>query len=171
MFSTDRLQPYSLPDTGYRGIPNTFRSVHLFATGLRSSVRRVPHFHHQGIITFGSQSRSYVERERSESSGMASNFNTIHPYICFPIDSTEMQQNSFAFPSRWHVETPLINHFLLLIHSLSYSGQGGFYRKGNKNLSFKIGWYSSTFINNCIIPQAIQVLPIITLHNWSWILR
>ncbi|MDT4853337.1 hypothetical protein FQZ97_876000 [compost metagenome] len=37
------LQPYRLPDTRYRGVPDTVRLIHLLAVRLRALIGRVPY--------------------------------------------------------------------------------------------------------------------------------
>ena len=109
MFSGNWLHPYRLPNTAYGSIPDTFRITNLLSTGLRSFICRIPNFYEQQIITFSRKGSSNIKRKRSKSTCMATHFYTIHPHICFPINSTKVQQHLFSFPNGRNLKTALVN--------------------------------------------------------------
>lgn len=47
--ATHRFEPHGLPDSSHGGIPDRFRGRVLFASGLRSGIRRIPNPHDQTL--------------------------------------------------------------------------------------------------------------------------
>ena len=166
------FQPHCLPYSGDRCIPNTFRAVYLFSTRLIAVIRRIPYLYNQLVITLTVHRCRYVERKRSKTSGMATNLHIIYPHICFPVYSTKMQQYPLFFPCLRHTECTPIPELSLCAYRFSYSRKRRFYRKRNQNLSVKTGRYPRfTDFRNCIIPQTVQIFPVIANHYRPGIFR
>ena len=173
MFTSNRFQPYSLPDTCYRSVPDAFRSADLLTTWLRASVRRVPNLYNQTVVTFSRQGRSYIKGEWSKSSGMASHLSgTRSPTHRF---SSQRHQSAATpvFLSRRKVPQScagrLTSCFSFTLFPTPDKEDSTWQRvrvSGPQTPSED----ASTFIYNGIIPQPIQVLPVIPLHDGPWIL-
>ena len=98
MRGSDRLQPYGLPDSGDRRIPDSLRVGHLLSTGLVAFIARVPYTHHQLMRTFAIQIGSDIQGKRGKASRVGTDQDIIHEHVRFPIHGAEVQQDIFSFP-------------------------------------------------------------------------
>ncbi len=169
MVLINRFHPYSLPYTSNRSIPYTTRVSNLLSSWLIPFICRVPNFNDQLIVPFRRQSFCNIKRERSKSTCMNTHLNTIHPYISLPVNSSKMQQDILSFPFRWYRKRSFIYKFLIFVYSFCYTRKRRLYCKWNQYISIHHLWNYVTLINDCIFPKPIKVLPLVTLHNRTWI--
>ena len=98
MGSSYRFQPYRLPDTSYRRVPDAFRTGSLFTARLISLITRIPYTDNQLLVVLSCQIRSDVEGERSETAFMRTDQDIVYKHIRFPIHRTEIQYDILVFP-------------------------------------------------------------------------
>src|SRR5690554_1207072 len=99
--------------------------IYLLAPGLISLIRWIPHLHHQSIVTACEGGRD-IKGERSIPASMLSYLRAIHPNICFPVHSPEMEEYLVVSPFRRYGKLALVPQLIIIPHSFLYSREAGF---------------------------------------------
>ena len=147
------LQPHSLPNTGYRRIPDTFRLQLLLATGNWLRIRRVDNSNLNKLRTTFSQQFGYIERERIIPPFMNARQFVVYPYLTFIIYSSEMQNHCFSFPCVIKGKVTLIPQFLGRQKRTLHPRKGRFDSKRNENLSLELHFFFRCILSsNRILP-------------------
>src|SRR5216683_2612126 len=111
-----RLQPHRLPDTGRRRVVNTLRLGDLLTARLGAMVRSVPHAHDQLLLLASFEGIRDVEAEGVIAAAMLAEFRAVQPHGRFPIDCTEVKQDTLAVPLLRHSEAAAIPQPLSALH-------------------------------------------------------
>ena len=89
-----RLQPYSLPDTRNRGVPNLAKLGQLLTYRLLTLLGWVPYANNQLLCALLVECRSDIEREWGETAGVTTYEYAVNIYIGSPIYCAEVEHHA-----------------------------------------------------------------------------
>ena len=58
----------------------------------------------------------------------------------------------------------------MLTQRLHYAREARLHSKWHKDVAIHLGWLRFVLWANGVVPQTVEVLPLLTLHNWAWVL-
>ena len=166
------FEPDRLPDAGDGGVPDALRFEDLFAAGLVALVRGVPDRDDEFLVALRDQRAGDVEIERVVSALVAPAERAVHEDGTFPVDRVEMEKKPLSVEVSGGGEGAAVPEGLVRLHGLLDAGQGGFDGERHQDLAFP---GSGSGIGGAggdgIVPEAVEVLPLVAGHLRSRVFR
>ena len=101
---------------------------------------------------------------------MLADLHIVNPHLRLPIHSAEVEQDALVLPRCGYGELALIPQCVVCAEGLHYAREARLYGKWHEDVAIHLLWLRLVQRADCIVPQAVEVLPALTLHNWARIL-
>ena len=96
-------------------------------------------------------------------------FNAVHEDLRTEIDAAEMEQNALFRSIGRHIEHATIPQLFVRLQQAFHAGNRRFNREWNENLARPFRRTVGFPFVDCILPQPVQILPVLTDKMRPWI--
>jgi len=158
------LQPHRLPDARGRRVPDAVRLHHLLAARLRPGVGGVEHGEDDLLRAVALQALGDLEGEGIVAAAVGAQFAPVDPDRGFPVHGPQVHKDSLALPGFGHVERAAIPEAVLGADLLHHARQRRFDRVGHEDLPVEGRRLRLGGRTDGILPQPVQVLPLLAHH-------
>ena len=165
------FQPHGLPDAGHGRVPDALGLPDLLPAGLRPTVGRIPHAHHQVLRRPRAHRVGDVEGERVVAATMHAELPAVDEDRGFPVHRPEVEQEPSAALQARRAEGPVVPEARAVAGRAPHAAQLRLDGEGDQDPAVPGGGLRRVLRRQGIVPEAVETLPRRARHLWPWILR